>query len=187
MKRYLSIVLMLFFVFMHSGSSQAMNVLVKGDPLEEAGLKALNWFKSLMSSLDDIVDTEKKTQLENNLRNLGKSLYSIESDKRVLLQRLERGSLSPDDKELLNLIESITEARSDLKLIGFSMKEKHRQGGLQVENLLSQAIDGKSWVEELRKKQLSKEKTKEVLEQGQKALQSLSEANAELAKLIGKL
>ena len=60
------------------------------DALQQASVKALGWFKSLMEPISQIVAIEERNQLRNALLDLSKDLYGIEQDKALYLKALQR-------------------------------------------------------------------------------------------------
>jgi hypothetical protein len=184
-----SICLLLTFLSASSASAQSPTVL---GSLEKASVRALAWFKTLTVPIAEIVEAEERTQLLEALSDLSKDLYAIEQDKQVFLQLLKRDLLDREAiyKRTGMLITNIDKARQSLRKLGPILRQKYQVGGAEVEALLSDAaIARKIWVAELYGERTPEDRARRqaLIEEGERALKALHEANVELSKLITKL
>lgn len=160
------------------------------DALERASMRLLEWFRSLAIPLDAIVATERRAQLFNALNAFSDDLYSIEIDKSALIQLLKRDRLN---KEYIyartgELMRSITRSRETLRTVGPLLRSQHALGGDEIEVLLFEAAAArKVWVAELYAAGPEIPNRFAAVAEGERALNALRAANAELAKLLTRL
>lgn len=160
------------------------------DSLEKASVRALAWFKSLATPIGEIVAAEERNQLLDALSDLSKALYSIEQDKQVFIQLLKRDILDQQAiySRTAKLMTSIEDARQSLKKVGPLLRQRYQIGGVEVEELLSEAaISRKIWVSELYGSPYDSARRQASIAEGERALRALHNANVELSKLITKL
>lgn len=160
------------------------------DALEKASLLAVSWFKSLGAAMQGLVATEERSQLRRQLGALSKELYGIELAKLAFLEQLKRERLSDADiqatsRDLLNSVES---TRAALRKTAPILRQQYAAGGEGVEKLLSQAVTGKAWLFDTHAITTSTaDQRRDVIQQGERAVAALREANVQLALLIPKL
>jgi hypothetical protein len=150
---------------------------------------AMGWFNDMLSSISNLVESEKKVQLKEALRELAYALDDVENEKSRLLMSLKNrnGRVSPNQLAYQNELLTLARTQSDsiTKLLRVELQAK----GFRVSSGLRSSIDEKG--EYLRELQyynkFPDEKKKAVLAQGDLVVKSLNSANLALVKVIAEL
>ena len=168
--------------------------IVRADPtmdaLQQASVAALQWFKVLMVSIKDIVETQKRNQLREAFADLGNAMYAVEKDKELLLSLIVR---EPADFMAIRgigdrLTRNIEKIRQELLRVGPLLRQQYASQGVKVEQLLSEAMMArKMWVGDLSQMDIDRARKDDLIVQGKAAIKALREAHVALSELITRI
>lgn len=181
-------IVLLSVIWMNCGSVSAQPI-DEIDATRKASDGIFAWFKALQGHAADLADSAERHQLIQKLKDLRKDLYDLEQDKSFFLEELSRDQL--DHYQLNRAVddfnESIRSARNGVREVGLSLRERFRDGGLEVEGALQHAVsDRKGWVTKFQQSISSGAPIDPTshIEEGWKAVRALRNASVELTKLI---
>lgn len=190
-RRVVSLVVALA-LFTGPSSTSAQDTATSFRGLRESVVKMIDWFGTLISSVNSLVAAEDRRRLADDLARLSKAVYDLEKDKRFLLQQLERRQISVAavQQAIEDSERSLSSVRERLRATGLSLRQQFREGGKDVERSLTDLTGSrKLWLEDLRLalRENRRPDLGPIIKDGKDLVESLSTAHHRLVELIDRL